>query len=730
MLEERLARILGMAGTDEGFYVLALHSLVEAYICDRDPALRSIEHFSDRLRAFGNQLRSQGCRPEDLRTLSRIIQEHALANSVRHSFTRLDREEALAATHNFLRFCSLCGIGSKRLEELGRSLFLWDDKRSPLGRSEELSRIQVELSVAQRDAARLLAGTEAWAKDKLRLAELEGEALRLAARLDREKARADAKAERLDELRKELNDLAREKGRLVEQLAAYRDLDLYVDHVSRFSLYTRTRMDYERSVMKLTPEQSEAVDSLRPGFDFLIRGGAGTGKTIVLLHALEKVRRAREAELDLKPGMRMLFLTYTNTLVKYDRYVAEILREKDAEDLIITADSFFLGRLRLLGQRQRVDYTVIPRLAEKYNTTGFFSAQELAVEVEELIFGSLVTRREYVDEMIPRKGMRQPLTAGQREAVWAIRDRMAAEMEHDGILSKNYSRMKLIEYLEAHPDDTRLRDLEMAFVDESQDLSPADLRALKLMTRRGLIMAGDTGQSIYGVSSPYKRAGVDIAGRSRVLHMSFRNTVPIHDVAEAYRARAGLEDEEAGATVAFREGPIPELYAAPTRKELALLLLRKASLFIDVLDYDPENIAVLAPTKTDLAAIGDILGHAGYHHANVRDDDFSFKQEKTIRLSTLHSSKGLDFPVVLLYLPSLPPRTEYDGKTGETLVRNLIYVAMTRAMDNLNVFTLEGAHDSQEEEPLQDLVQAFRQLAGGFKPPGDVKPPGAAPKRG
>ena len=75
---------------------------------------------------------------------------------------------------------------------------------------------------------------------------------------------------------------------------------------------------------------------------------------------------------------------------------------------------------------------------------------------------------------------------------------------------------------------------------------------------------------------------------------------------------------------------------------------------------------------------------------------------------TLHSSKGLDFPVVLLYLPSLPPRTEYDGKTGETLVRNLIYVAMTRAMDNLNVFTLEGAHDSQEEEPLQDLVQAFR----------------------
>jgi hypothetical protein len=407
--------------------------------------------------------------------------------------------------------------------------------------------------------------------------------------------------------------------------------------------------------------------------------------------------------------MRILFLTYTNTLVKYDRYVAEILREKDADDLIITADSFFLARLRLLGQRHRVDYSIHSRLSEKLNTTGFFTAQELALEIEEFIFGNLVTRREYVEEMIPRKGMRQPLALGQREAVWKIRDAMVAEMEHDGILSKNFSRIKLISHLQANPEDPRLRDLDFAFVDESQDLSVADLRALKLMTRRGLVMAGDTGQSIYGTSSPYRRAGVDIAGRSRVLHTSFRNTVPIHDVTDAYRRLSGLDDEEAGSTVAFREGPVPELYTAPTRQDLMRLLLRKASLFIERLGYDPENLAVLAPTKTDLAAIGDMLGHAGYQHANIRDDDFSFKHEKTIRLSSLHSSKGLDFPVVLLFLPSLPPRTEYDGKTGEMLIRNLIYVAMSRAMDNLNVFTLEGAHDGQQEEPLQDLVTVFRQ---------------------
>jgi DNA helicase IV len=224
-------------------------------------------------------------------------------------------------------------------------------------------------------------------------------------------------------------------------------------------------------------------------------------------------------------------------------------------------------------------------------------------------------------------------------------------------------------------------------------------------------MAGDTGQSIYGASSPYRRAGLDVTGRSRILRTSFRNTLPIQEVADAYRRLSGLEDDEGAGAHAFREGPVPELYTAGTREELGRLLLRKAALFMERLGYDPENIAVLAPTRTDLAFLGDLLGHAGYRYANIRDDDFSFKQEKTIRLSTLHSSKGLDFAVVLLYMPALPPRTDFDDATGAGLVRNLIYVAMTRAMDNLNVFTLEGAHEGQQEEPLQDLVRVLRTRA-------------------
>ena len=59
--------------------------------------------------------------------------------------------------------------------------------------------------------------------------------------------------------------------------------------------------------------------------------------------------------------------------------------------------------------------------------------------------------------------------------------------------------------------------------------------------------------------------------------------------------------------------------------------------------------------------------------------------------------------MVLLYLPSLPVAAEYDEAAADGLARNLIYVAMTRAMDNLNVFVMEETR----ERAVEGLVGAF-----------------------
>ncbi len=70
----------------------------------------------------------------------------------------------------------------------------------------------------------------------------------------------------------------------------------------------------------------------------------------------------------------------------------------------------------------------------------------------------------------------------------------------------------------------------------------------------------------------------------------------------------------------------------------------------------------------------------------------------------MHSSKGLDFPVVLLLLDKLPRTAELnDPDAAGKMRRNLIYVSMTRAMDHLNIFTLDG----ENRPEIRDLTGLF-----------------------
>lgn len=701
-----MARLEKLLGTDEGFFLLALHSFVESFVLDVYPAGKYSQGFPTLLWDFKDFLKLKGrITMDDIQSIIRISKEHQVANKVRHAFLRLDREEVVAATYNFLGFCRACAISHPFLETLRSSLTVWDEKSSPMEKSRELGKLRFDLFVSQRENSKLMQQAADARDAQARAEQLDADLKARTSELARERFRADGKAERVDALRAELNNLNVQKTALFKELSRFQDLELYVEHLNRFTVYTRTRRDYEKSLMRLTAEQQSALNAITPGHDFLIRGGAGTGKTIVLLHAYGNARRALSEELGLGKQGHVVLLTYTTTLVKYDRYLADLLRSTGDVGIIQTADSFFLSRLHAVDPSWKIQYDAVDVLAKRWNNTGFFSNAELVTELEDFLFANMVTEEEYVKDLVPRRGMRQPLSSAQRKQVWEIRQLIANTMNDMGMFSKNYSRIKIIEALEADAD---LHDVEVAFVDESQDLTAADLRALKLMCHRGVVMAGDSGQAIYGLGSPYKRAGIDISGRTRILRTDFRTTCPIHDLAERYRALCGPDIEgESVTTNAFREGPAPELYRAATREDLLKLLIEKASLFIEKLGYDPENITILAPTKYDLIQIQSRLERRGIKSANIRDEDFSFSAEGTVRVSTLHSSKGLDFPVVLLYLPSLSTAADYDEKAAEGLARNLIYVAISRAMDNLNVFVME--------EPREKVIKEMVGMMEGEK---------------
>ena len=537
-LEAKLDRLTRLVGTDEGFYTLALHAFVE-YFLRYEKSYGEEPRFPELTWAFREELlhdHGEGF-IDGLYCLGRLGKQHFLTNRVRHAFEMMDPEEAAAATHLFVTFCKLAGIDRyNQVHLLERSLEIWNGRTSVLEAATVIRGMQEEIRKLRHRAKSLLEQRREYEELKEQLAEYRS---RLAAH-DREirKARESEqhRKERLDALRGERNALIQERNELLSRMERYGELERYLRYLGRLSIYTRTRMDYEQSISQLTPEQEQVVASIGPTKSLLVRGGAGTGKSLVLI---ESLRRALEqGELPLGQEHSAVLVTFTRALVRYSRYIAEIRSMKVPVEIISTADRLLYRKLQRICPQARYDFELLDtRLAglPAPDVPGFLSREELASEIENFLFGQGITEREYLEELVPRTGMRRRLSRKQRYAVWQLRQRLVEDMESSKVFTRNYGRLKLYRYLEEHPEDREIRDIAVLFLDEVQDLTPVALGVLRELTRGAMIMAGDAGQSIYSHRSPFPRSGIRLRGSTRVLKTNFRTTIQVYDLAEGFR---------------------------------------------------------------------------------------------------------------------------------------------------------------------------------------------------
>jgi hypothetical protein len=702
-IEVKLDRLTHLVGTDQGFYVLALHSFVEYWLRYKKGYGQG-PSFGDLTWTFREELQSAhgDTSIPGISCLAGLGRQHALTGSVRHAFESLDSEEAVAATHLFLAFCRLVGLHQdSALGTLEKHLDAWKNRAPLVEQAGMIRTMQAEIAKLSARNKELLAQRAELADLGARLEDVQRQLAAASRAAAEARSLADRRHGRLDELRRERNALEQERTGLRARMVEYEQLERYLRYLGRLSVYTQTRLDYERSLAQLTPEQDEAAAGVRLSGTYLVRGGPGTGKSLVLLEALR--RAALQHALDFGQGESVVLVTFTRTLVKYNRYIAELMGLDLPLEVVATVDTLLLRKLQAIEPEARYDFDLLDRIVAPERTPLFLTVEELRGEIEGLLFGWALTRQEYVEEIILREGMRHRLTRRQREEVWAIRDEVVAEMEATHVYTTGYGRLRLLEHLQKHPQDRALRDISHLFVDEAQDLTPAALQILRELTRGGIVMAGDPDQSLYNAASPFARAGLSMRGSTRVLRTSFRNTAQIHALAERFRERsAHLGWEGETRPFAFREGPVPELILAGDAEEARALLAEKLRVFLDV-GYEPENVCILVPRNLEIAPMLERLAALGLAGIDITDAPFTFYDRGRVRLSTLHSSKGLDFPVVLLYLPYLPRRPHLDETQSDRLVRNLLYVGITRAMDNLNVFAVEAAAAS---DPLIGALAA------------------------
>jgi hypothetical protein len=232
-------------------------------------------------------------------------------------------------------------------------------------------------------------------------------------------------------------------------------------------------------------------------------------------------------------------------------------------------------------------------------------------------------------------------------------------------------------------------------IDEGHDFAPEWLKLVTQMVdpaTNSLLLLYDDAQSIYDRGQKrnfsLKSVGIQAAGRTTILKINYRNTRQIlqlaHRVAGDMLKPESAADGEDGIPLlqplsCGREGPEPIVIDLPTLPERAA---KVAELLADqhAQGHAWGEMAVLCRHYDDMELCADALHRKRLpYRLRKRSGDFK-PEEDAIQVMTMHASKGLEWPVVVV---TVKERKSIDVGSGIQLESRLFYVATTRGMQKL-----------------------------------------------
>lgn len=235
---------------------------------------------------------------------------------------------------------------------------------------------------------------------------------------------------------------------------------------------------------------------------------------------------------------------------------------------------------------------------------------------------------------------------------------------------------------------------DAVLIDEGHDFQPEWLKLVAQMVNpstNSLLVLYDDAQSIYGRDKrgklSFKSLGIQAQGRTTILKVNYRNTQEVLELASGIASellKPSASDEDGVPLVApisaGRHGPKPLLIKLPSIQDEA--------------DYIAKHLKEAHKTGTpwsDMAVIYRDYPRIGkpvlatLRKAGIPvtyQDDITFaEKEDTVKFLTMHSCKGLEFPLVAI--PGAGRVEADEGRKDEEA--RLLYVAMTRATRELVV---------------------------------------------
>ena len=233
---------------------------------------------------------------------------------------------------------------------------------------------------------------------------------------------------------------------------------------------------------------------------------------------------------------------------------------------------------------------------------------------------------------------------------------------------------------------------DAVLIDEGHDFAPEWFKLVAQMVNprtNSLLVLYDDAQSIYGQAKrkkfSFKSVGIQASGRTTILKVNYRNTDEIlrfaRDVAQSVLQANDADDDGVPLLLpqsAGRSGKAPEIITLPNGKAQGVYIAqrlkaahqagvawRDMAVIYRAHDYD------FKPVVWKLESYGvPTIEHGDAHYASGADK---------VSLITMHSAKGLEFPLVII--PSAQ-KIRQAAQADEQEAK-LLYVAMTRATQEL-----------------------------------------------
>ncbi|MGR6900780.1 3'-5' exonuclease [Glutamicibacter sp. BSL13] len=470
----------------------------------------------------------------------------------------------------------------------------------------------------------------------------------------------------------------------------------------------------------LHPEQRRYADGSWNG-PFRLSGGAGTGKTVVILHRAKTLAQR-------EPGARIILTTFTRTLASslseslvkldpglplaanagapgiyasgIDALVHQVFKSASAAERkeavkAVLGDAHASANLHPGGDAQKTWKDAIEN-TEHGLELELANPTFLEQEYVSVVLANFLTNREgYVK--VPRVGRGTALTRPKRLGVWKLIEAFRQSQRVNESISFPELAAVAAQLLLQRAARGQGALADHVLIDEAQDLHAAHwtfLRALAAEGRDDLFIAEDSHQRIYGQKVPLSRYGIAIVGRSRRLSLNYRTTEQNLAYAVSVLNGTQIEDLEGGSQDSrgyhsARSGPVPEQSGATSLADELDVVAQHIRQW-QAQDVPGSMIGIIARTKRQLQKLQTGLAE---RKVEVRDVDYPGDGSAPLYM-TMHRAKGMEFFKVILFgvnestVPlsmatnGLAEAERHDGMMRE---RSLLYVAATRARDELVV---------------------------------------------